>query len=90
MIQFSLVIVSFGSFDAEPKCSKFDFEEKLLEKMVRMEHGTGIMKDEFHDISLQVKDELEIMRETAMQIKEEQNRLMDLVEGETRLQALML
>ena len=38
----------------EPKCSKFDYEEKLLEKMVRLEHSTNNMMEEFKDISLQV------------------------------------
>ena len=32
--------------DTEPKCSKFDFQEKLLEKMVRMEHSSEILKAE--------------------------------------------
>ena len=39
----------------EPKCSKFDYEEKLLEKMVRLEHSTNMMMEEFKELSLQVK-----------------------------------
>ena len=27
----------------EPICSKFDFEEKVLEKMVKIDHKTGLM-----------------------------------------------
>ena len=32
--------------DTEPKCSKIDFQEKLLEKMVLMEHSSELLKDE--------------------------------------------
>ena len=41
--------------DAELKCSKFDFEEKLLENVVKMEHATDIMRDQFKDISMGIK-----------------------------------
>ena len=34
----------------EPKCSKFDYDEQLLEKMVRQEHKYGIMKEEFQTL----------------------------------------
>ena len=43
--------------DIEPKCSKFDFEEKLLEKMVRMEHQNKVMMEDFMKISQQVKED---------------------------------
>ena len=41
----NLLSKGLESFGIEPKCSKFDFEEKLLEKMVRMEHSAELMGD---------------------------------------------
>ena len=41
----NLLSKGLGSFGIEPKCSKFDFEEKLLEKMVRIEHSAELMGD---------------------------------------------
>ena len=35
-----------SNLDTEPKCSKFDFQEKLLEKMVRMEQSSELLKAE--------------------------------------------
>ena len=56
----------------EPKYSKFDFEEKLLEKMVRMEHTGGvIMMKEFQEIATNVKVSLETMRREFDDIKRE-------------------
>ena len=39
----NLFTKGLGRFGIEPKCSKFDFEEKLLEKLVRMEHSAELM-----------------------------------------------
>ena len=55
----------------EPKCSKFDFEEKLLEKMVRMEHSGGVMMKEFQEIAASVKDDLGKMKREFDEIKRE-------------------
>ena len=41
----NLLSKGLGSFGIEPKCSKFDFEEKMLEKVVRMEHSAELMGD---------------------------------------------
>lgn len=42
--------------------NKFDFEEKVLEKMVKIDHKTGLMTDSFHEHSTQVKRELATMK----------------------------
>ena len=50
----ALLLTEIFCHAIEPKCSKFDFEEKLLEKMVRLEHSTNSMMEEFKELSLQV------------------------------------
>ena len=74
----SFAIIAFMLLDCseclpveEPKCSKFDFEEKLLEKMVRMEHSGGVMMKEFQEIAANVKVSLETMRREFGEIKRE-------------------
>lgn len=61
----------------EPRCSKFDYEERLLEKMVRLEHSTNNMMVEFKEISLQVKDGLTSTKteltETRQQLEKDQD-----------------
>ena len=49
MIRFTrhaAVAAGARSFGKEPRCSPYDFEEKLLEKTVRLEHSAGLMMDE--------------------------------------------
>ena len=55
----------------EPKCSKFDFEEKLLEKMVRMEHQNKVMMEDFMKISQQVKEDQRYVNEEVVKMKTE-------------------
>lgn len=47
-----LICVIVGASKAfEPVCSKFDYEEKLLEKMVRLEFQVSRMLDEMKEVS---------------------------------------
>ncbi|XP_060592692.1 heavy metal-binding protein HIP-like [Ruditapes philippinarum] len=45
-IVFILFLLTSGRNCEEPRCSKYDFEEKVLEKMVRMEFQMEQMKSE--------------------------------------------
>ena len=76
---------SSGMSSEEPKCSKFDFEEKMLEKMVRMEHSNGLMMEEFRELTANVKDSLGAMRSEFDEIKreaqEERKRSTQMVRG---------
>ena len=45
----------------EPRCLKFDFEEQLLEKMVRMEHSGGVMMEEFRE-SKKISNDQELIQ----------------------------
>ena len=42
----------------EPRCSKYDFEEKVLEKVLRFEHKMEIMTNTLNEISTKVKDDI--------------------------------
>ena len=45
--------------DRSNACPKFDLDEQLLERLVSLEHSSGMMIGSFKDISTQVKTELE-------------------------------
>ena len=89
LARFTIIIILVRCSEClpldEPKCSKFDFEEKLLEKMVRMEHSGGVMMKEFREIATNVKDGLESMRQEFDDIKrgaqEERNSSRQMVRG---------
>ena len=53
----------FGyKLDTEPKCSKFDYEEKMLEKMVRIEHAMELMKEKLEHNQRSMKEEFDAKR----------------------------
>ena len=53
----------FGyKLEKEPKCSKFDFEEKMLEKMVRNEHAMELMNEKLEHNQKSIKDEFDAKR----------------------------
>ena len=84
-LQLTLSIMLFSHcsshLDKEPKCSQFDFQEKLLEKMVRIEHSSELMKAELataRDERLTTKEELAKLR---LKANTEQARLLASIEG---------
>ena len=53
----------FGyKLEKEPKCSKFDYEEKMLEKMVRIEHAMELMNEKLEHNQKSIKDEFDAKR----------------------------
>ena len=46
----------------EPTCSKYHFEEKVLEKVIRFEHKMEIITESMNDISGKVKDDIATMK----------------------------
>ena len=95
LIGFLYIIVgcnSAYSIEVEPKCSKYDFEEKLLEKMIRLEHSTGIMMERFNDLSVKVENDLSTMKqefnEIKLQVKEDQEHYKKIAEGKSVLVVL--
>ena len=48
---------------AEPRCSKFDFEEKLLEKLVKIDHKTETKINDLENKCNNLQVELAIVKE---------------------------
>ena len=71
--------------EVEPKCSKFDFEEKVLEKMVRLEHSTEIMMERFTNLHEKVENSLKTMKDEfdamKLRIKEVQDNFKQKLDG---------
>ena len=45
--------------EVEPACySRFDFEEKLLEKTIRMEHKMGVLEESVQDKLEELEDQI--------------------------------
>ena len=59
---FSIAIYRSCSCLEEPRCSKYDFEEKVLEKVLRFEHKMEIMANTLNEISTKVKDDIHNMQ----------------------------
>lgn len=58
---FSLGKIAFCRPSLEPQCSRFDYDEKILEKMVRMEHANELMLEDIKGFTDQTKRHLESM-----------------------------
>ena len=75
--------------DVEPKCSKFDFEEKVLEKMVRLEHSTEIMMKRFHNLHETVENSLKTMKDEfdaiKLRVKQDQDYFKQKLDGKIML-----
>ena len=65
--RLSIVFIYLAIFPScfcleEPTCSKYHFEEKVLEKVVRFEHKMEIITETVNDISGKVKDDIANMK----------------------------
>lgn len=79
-----IYLVSFKSYSCreEQRCSKYDFEEKVLEKVVRFEHKMEIMTESVNEISTKVNDDIHKMKtESATRGKEQTNAFNKLAEN---------
>ena len=54
-----------GHMDIEPKCSQFEFQEKLLEKIVRLELSSELLKAEVATAN----DEIRKTKEELVELK---------------------
>ena len=54
----------------EPRCSKYDFEEKVLEKVVRFEHKIELITETLKEFSTQMKDEMSDLKADWTETKE--------------------
>ena len=78
---FAFILLNYANSD-EPKCSKFSFEESLLEKMVRIEFevekfSKGLQEkyDEIDKIKTAAKEELQLLQHDREAWKAEIERL---------------
>lgn len=80
--------------DTEPRCSKFHYDEQLLEKMIRMEHSSSLMMEEFRALKAQISSDLESVKaekenmKTVLQEKFEQIRATMTAETDKNRQVL--
>ena len=59
--------------NVEPRCSKYDFEEKVLEKVVRFEHKMELFTDSIEKIAAKVEDTLDSIQKEQEKLKSETN-----------------
>ena len=57
-----LVGKGLGRPNGERKCSTFDYEEKMLEKTIRMEHANELLLKEVDVFTTQVTQDLEMVK----------------------------
>ncbi|MEW8548537.1 MAG: hypothetical protein AB2693_33975 [Candidatus Thiodiazotropha sp.] len=55
--------------DTEPKCSRFHYDVQLLEKMIRTEHNSNLMMEEFRALRAQVSSDLEKVKKEQLNVK---------------------
>ncbi|WAR16193.1 hypothetical protein MAR_030787 [Mya arenaria] len=96
-----LVIATLASEPSCPACSKYDYEEKVLERMIRMEFAFEKVLDENKAVSksvqldlTRIKEENEHLHATVDALKEQQEhaerRLISLMEEVERNQSSTL
>jgi len=86
MAFFNVVLVCLiflcGSFASEPKCSKFDFEEKTLEKVIRMELTMERLLAENKEVEQRMADTLNTMQQERQTLQEERQAMQQTLEQE--------
>ncbi|KAL4225225.1 hypothetical protein ACF0H5_015915 [Mactra antiquata] len=71
---FALIFITIFQFfyvtSEEPRCSKYDFEEKVLEKLIRLEHQFEILKQDFTKSLSEMKETKTDMEQYIISIDE--------------------
>ena len=73
MTLFNVVLgclVLCGSYASEPKCSKFDYDERTLEKVIRMELTMERLLAENKEVEQRTADILNTMQQERQDIKQ--------------------
>ena len=71
LLKVKSVSVSSFVIDDEPKCSKFDYDEKLLEKMIRLEHKNGLMIDTVKTFVADTERDITAIRQETEEMKQQ-------------------
>jgi len=72
MSLFCFVLLVFplsGAFPSEPKCSKYDYEEKTLERTIRMEYAVERMLEENKAVERRIADSLNTLQNEQKQMQ---------------------
>jgi len=74
MALFNVVLVCLiflcGSFASEPKCSKFDYDERTLEKVIRMELTMERLLAENKEVEQRTADILNTLQQERQEMKQ--------------------
>jgi len=73
MALFNFVLVCLflcGSFASEPKCSKFDYDERTLEKVIRMELTMERLLAENKEVEQRTADTLNTLQQERQDMKQ--------------------
>ncbi|XP_053400871.1 uncharacterized protein LOC123559119 [Mercenaria mercenaria] len=73
--RFLLVCLFLTQTDSEPVCSKFAYEEQLLEKMVRVEFNVGQMEKEIKNTNNLVLESLQQLKQNWEKVAKESEAL---------------
>jgi len=68
---FFIACLACGMMTGEPVCSKFDFEEKTLQKLVRMEFNFEKVVEEFNKIKSRVADNIGQLQDERKALEDE-------------------
>jgi len=75
LITFTVVVALIGLVRGEPKCSRFDYEEKLLEKMIRMEVEMEKKSDEYKDLQSRISYMLQQVNDERKDLEKEKENM---------------
>jgi len=85
MALFSIIFISVylcGSFASEPKCSKFDYDERTLEKVIRMELTMERLLAENKEVEQRTADTLNTLQQERQTLQEERQAMQQTLEQE--------
>jgi len=69
VVLFCLIFLC-GSFASEPKCSKFDYDERTLEKVIRMELTIERLLAENKEVKQRTADTLNTLQQERQEMKQ--------------------
>lgn len=71
------LLVSMAQCGFEPRCSRFDFEERTLEKLVRLEHKMELQTETLEKMKKELEERQDKLEEDKTRAIEELTRARD-------------
>ena len=84
VVVFVLLLNKGQAGHVEPRCSKYDFEEKVLEKVLRFEHKMELFTDSIEKIATKVEDTLDRIQKEQETQKSDQTNAFEQLADNTR------